>query len=315
MKRFISALTAALTAFMLIAGVCADETEQEEHLEYRDEWEVRSARELAEEKADLFSEEPVETEDSYRGKDTVCTYKEYIDTENFHEQQEYHVVDILVRDARQIRSCFSEDRFDRLTYAFLEDMVEEKNALAAVSGDYARNRSAGLVVRDGVVYREKLDRSRDIGVLYVDGSFETYTAGNVPLEEILSNSPWQCWCFGPELLDEEGHSKTKFNTDVANANPRAAFGYYEPGHYCFVVVEGRKQGASGMTMEELSRLMEMLGCEKAINLDGGRTAQIAWAGRRINEPDQDRRLNDMIYVLRESGIEELEEEYPIEIKK
>lgn len=308
MKKRFSALTAAAMTALLAAGLAAGETLPAEEWEG---WDVPSEEERAE---DIFSEVPVETENSYRASDIACTYTAYVDEENFHGRQEYHVIDIHVRDARQIRSCFSEDRFDRLTYSFLDELCEEKGALAAVSGDYARNRSAGLVIRDGVVYREKLDNTRDIGVLYMDGTFETYTAKNVPLEEILSNAPWQCFSFGPELLDEEGHAKTEFNTDVEKTNPRAAFGYYEPGHYCFVVVEGRKKGAAGMTMEELSRLMEELGCEKAINLDGGRTAQIAWAGKRINRPDQDRRLNDMIYVCRET-LPESEEMYPVEIKK
>ena len=36
-----------------------------------------------------------------------------------------------------------------------------------------------------------------------------------------------------------------------------------------VTVEGRKEGSTGVTLEELSAVMKKLGCYEAINLDGG----------------------------------------------
>jgi exopolysaccharide biosynthesis protein len=39
-------------------------------------------------------------------------------------------------------------------------------------------------------------------------------------------------------------------------NPRSAIGYYEPGHYCFIVVDGRQNGYSdGMTLDELAQTL------------------------------------------------------------
>ena len=60
---------------------------------------------------------------------------------------------------------------------------------------------------------------------------------------------------------------------VQGLNPRSAVGYYEPGHYCFVVIDGRQPGYSkGATLMQLAQLFESLGCKEAYNLDGGKSA-------------------------------------------
>ena len=52
-------------------------------------------------------------------------------------------------------------------------------------------------------------------------------------------------------------------------------GYYEPGHYCLVVIDGRAMGgSSGANMQALASLMSDLGCREAYNLDGGNSAEM-----------------------------------------
>ena len=41
-----------------------------------------------------------------------------------------------------------------------------------------------------------------------------------------------------------------------------------------VAVDGRQSSSKGMSMAELASLMQSLGCYKAVNLDGGGSAQI-----------------------------------------
>ena len=118
----------------------------------------------------------------------------------------------------------------------------------------------------------------------------------------MSRSPWQSWHFGPELLDHDGQPKTKFNTGVYGRNPRAVIGYYEPGHYCFVVVDGRQgKYSGGLDMKELSELMYTLGCVRAYNLDGGATAHMSWLDTVINSPSKDRKVHDVICVCFPKG--------------
>lgn len=245
-----------------------------------------------------FTHEVVYTENSYTSPTISLSWEEIYDTETFGKPVTYFVVDIYVQDVKQVKTTFARNgRFSPILYSTLEDISESVNAVVAISGDFASWRKKGLVIRNGEVIRTSLDNTRDVGVLYADGTFACYEVNEVPLEEILANDPWQSWCFGPSLLTAEGETKTKFNSGVTKTNPRAAFGYYEPGHYCFVLVDGRAGSYSrGVTMSELSQIMYSLGCTVAVNLDGGATARLCWNHQLINRPSKLRYLHDIIYI-------------------
>ena len=119
---------------------------------------------------------------------------------------------------------------------------------------------------------------------------------------MMARGAYQCWTFGPSLLDEEGQPKTEksqFLSTVQRANPRSALGYVSPGHYLFVTVDGRGQsGSRGMTMAELSQLMYDLGCTVAYNLDGGGTAIMAdQDGAVSNQSNDERRCSDILFIV------------------
>jgi len=133
-------------------------------------------------------------------------------------------------------------------------------------------------------------------VLYRDGVMKTFEVGTYDSEEIIAQDPWQSWQFGPALLDENGEPKTEFNSELKEINPRCAFGYYEPGHYCFVVVDGRNELYSmGATLRELAEIMHTLGCTAAYNMDGGNSAQMEFNGKTVNQNYGGRPIGDIIY--------------------
>ena len=127
------------------------------------------------------------------------------------------------------------------------------------------------------------------------------------MEDLLEEEPYQVWSFGPALLNDDGSPRTEFNTtrNLIGLHPRTALGYYEPGHYCFVVVDGRGMGASaGATMETLSRVMSDLGCTAAYNLDGGASSSMVFDGTVISRPSGGRRrVSDMILICDMPGTE------------
>ena len=69
-------------------------------------------------------------------------------------------------------------------------------------------------------------------------------------------------------------------------NPRTAAGFNElKDTLTLVVVDGRRPNHSmGMNLYELSRLMKMLGCTDAINLDGGGSSTMVIRDSVINKP-------------------------------
>ena len=147
----------------------------------------------------------------------------------------------------------------------------------------------------------------DLCVLYADGTMATYSRDAYTVQEVLDRGAVQVWNFGPALLDEEGRAKPYYDvsTTVGYPNPRSAVGYYEPGHYCFVVVDGRQEGYSyGMTIPELAQVFEGLGCSCAYNLDGGGSALMIFRHERFSRQSNgaDRNLGDILLIA-EAGEE------------
>ena len=177
-------------------------------------------------------------------------------------------------------------------------LAEENNAIIAINGDYSLARLQGPIVREGVLLRN--NSFGDVLVMYTDGSMETFSAEDFDIDAIADKGVDNVWSFGPSLLDETGKAQTEYNTTVAGANPRTAIGYYDPCHYCFVVVDGRgKDNSYGVSMQSLSAIFEQLGCKVAYNLDGGQSSLLAWdlGSQIINSPVYGGRpLGDIIYV-------------------
>lgn len=71
-------------------------------------------------------------------------------------------------------------------------------------------------------------------------------------------------------------------------HPRSAFGW-NAHHYFLAVVDGRQPGWSmGLTLPQFATYLAGLGCEEAINLDGGGSTEVWLAGEVLNRPCQGR---------------------------
>ena len=186
----------------------------------------------------------------------------------------------------------------------VEEMVAESNALFAISGDFLTYQKGGFLLRNGETYVATSNRA-SICVLYPDGTMETLIGGTYEIDDVLARNPLQVWSFGPVLLDTEGKVRDKFEVSqtVSYPNPRSAVGYFEPGHYCFVVVDGRQKGHSaGIRIPELAKIFEDLGCTAAYNLDGGGSAVMLIDQKPFSRQSNggDRKLGDIL-VITEAG--------------
>ena len=140
------------------------------------------------------------------------------------------------------------------------------------------------MIRNGVIYRANRTNC-DVCVLYYDGRMEVMPGSSFDMQQAINDGAWQAWTFGPALLDTDGSVISSFASTnrIISANPRTAIGYYEPGHYCMVVVDGRGTSA-GITLPDLSQLFYDLGCTAAYNLDGGNSSIMVWQDAVINDP-------------------------------
>ena len=81
----------------------------------------------------------------------------------------------------------------------------------------------------------------------------------------------------------------KFGDDVAAGRaPRTAIARTKQGNILLVVVDGRQQKSIGMTLTEMAILMQELGAEDAMNLDGGGSSEMVVGNEVMNRPSDGR---------------------------
>ena len=260
--------------------------------------------------ADKFSDEVIITDTSYTSPNVSITI-----THNTYDSGKtsssrgnsnsseisYYLADIYVSDISYIQTGFGQDTYGIGYTEDLNSIASRLGAILAVNGDsYGDNQSDsnGTVIRNGVLYRFSQSDNETL-VLYEDGSMEVIAAGELDEDELMNNGAYQTWTFGPSLLDSDGKALSTFDANkyITNSHPRTAIGYFEPGHYCLLVVDGRSDESGGMYLDEMAELFEELGCKIAYNLDGGYSSSMYFNGETINDPNKLRTVSDAILIM------------------
>lgn len=198
------------------------------------------------------------------------------------------VADVYINDITQLRTGMANDSYGKGQREDPLEMTKRLGAVFSMTGDNYSERSGGVVMRNGVMYSSDIDR--DVCVLNWDGTMELVRMEDFDLPEIMENGAYQIWSFGPILVDN-GKAETEFITDQLMPMRRAAIGYYEPGHYCFAIMDGN------VTLEHLADTMVTLGCESAYSLYGGRLAEMNFDGNTISTTQEiDRKCSDIIMI-------------------
>ena len=246
--------------------------------------------------AALAEDKVTVTDSSYSGPNAAFTITRYEHPEA-HPEMTYFVADVWIRKTEQLVTAFPPGG---TLFGEPVEIAQGARSILAINGDNATALGGVFTVRNGALYNNSQTRG-DICVLYCDGVMETFSPDTYSHDDILAAEPWQIWCFGPSLLDKDGKPLESFNIDksLQKRHPRTVIGYYEPGHYCLVVIDGRSDGYSeGATMRETAAIMAELGCRVAYNLDGGASSLMVYQDEIINVPSKERTIKDMI-VIRE----------------
>jgi len=242
--------------------------------------------------------EIISTETLYQSEDICVTLTKYSRPYAGEGQPPsvFYVQDVRVRYVENLKTAFAKDQYGKNITEWTKTIADRKGAVAALSGDFYGLRSTGVVIRDGVLYRDKPDD--DVLVMYGDGSMKVIAKKEFNGEQAIAEGAYQAWCFGPSLMDENGKAKSEFpGCRITYWNPRAAIGYVEPGHYVFLFAEGRTEDARGLRMELLAQIMEEMGCVVAYNLDGGQSASMYFDGEIVGTPcEGGRPVSDIIYI-------------------
>lgn len=186
------------------------------------------------------------------------------------------------------------------------DMGKRHNAILAISGDGCgfSNREVGVadfLIRNGVPaypYKEKTN-NQEIGCHMKDGSFKIINSKNfISNEQLLELGVQDSFYFSEHLIADTVVNSKLDNEYLA---PRTLLGQKPDGTWVFVVVDGRGCNDSvGMTMAESGNLMQSLGTNNAVNLDGGGSSTIAFNGYMLNTSSDgcERHVADCIYITR-----------------
>lgn len=286
----------------VLPGITAPRIQISETEKLVDAGAVQSA-ELDIESADAqnrFTQETHLSESAYSSKD-ICielSTSQYLTPEG--EPVVYHVADIYVNNIECLKTAIANDAYQRYGSEYMLNMDKRVGAICAMSGDYLTYNSSNIIIRNGQLIRDSWGTWGSLCVLYYDGTMECYDDNNpADLDYIRKSNPWQSWSFGPVLLDDKGDVIEQYSmvSNILSRNPRAAIGYYEPGHYCFVVVDGRADESAGALLPELGQIFKDLGCTKAYNFDGGGSAVMTFNHEPYSvQSSPDRKLGDIVYI-------------------
>jgi len=212
----------------------------------------------------------------------------------------YYVADVKLSDARYLKSAFAKNKFSRNTRAKTSSIAKANNAIFAVNGDYYGARDYGIIVRNGVFYRNR--PQQEMLAIFRDGDMRIYDEKEVDVKQLLDEGLLHTFSFGPGLVIDGKAVEDFSEYKIRGKNPRTGVGMIEPLHYIFITVDARQKGYSvGMTLDEFAKEFENRGCKVAYNLDGGGSATMYFNGRVINRPCDfggERSVSDILYIGR-----------------
>ena len=163
--------------------------------------------------------------------------------------------------------------------ATVSHFIKNTRAVVAINGNFFDMKNGGAVdfiKVDGKIINEnrksksgKRDFHQKAAVvihknkLFIhkwDG-IEDWESKKLKSNNIMLNGPLLIYNHQQEVLDSNA-----FNN---NRHPRTCVGVKDDGSIIMLVADGRNTNAAGLTLSELTKIMQWLGCKSAINFDGG----------------------------------------------
>ena len=213
---------------------------------------------------------------------------------------DYWVADIKIGHASQLRPAPA-DSFSSNMVMPGTAIARRVNAILAIDGDYFCYTRKGFILRQGVVYCDKLEGRRDLLLIDEDGDFHFIhnAAEGEGVTEIDGKKIINAFFFGPILVQDGKLNKDYDFDEMTSFEPcqRMCIGQVGPLHYKVVCCAAPFRGSSGMKTRAFARLVLDLGIENAYNLDGGDSTMLIFKGEKINDVDnpKTRDLADIIY--------------------
>jgi exopolysaccharide biosynthesis protein len=277
-----------------------------EHVEISDVSAYEAGQGVTSGAADIADTMAESTDSSYTSADSSISISTVV-TGSGERTVTYYVADVVLGDATVLQSAFANNSFGENITETTSATAADHDAVFAINGDYYGFRDTGIVIRNGVVYRD--EGARQGLAFYRDGTVQVYDETGTTAERLVADGVWNTLSFGPAVLEDgqvvDGIEDVEVDTNVGNHSiqgeqPRTAVGIIGTNHLVFVVVDGRSPGYSaGVTMTALADIMQDLGATTAYNLDGGGSSTMYFNGQLVNDPlgqGKERGTSDILYI-------------------
>ena len=233
----------------------------------------------------------------------------------------YYVVDITIANASQLRTesaAGGDNGFRTRQKVPVATMAKRTNAVIAMNGDYYGEHPDGLVLRQGVMFREIDETLHDLLLIDEAGDFHVILAGNRDVEEGLGNTFPATPLTHEQLTEADGKRIINgfdfgpciiLNGELVEANPRSVVHPHKsqswnpaqriclcqigPLQYRIVAV-----AHFGLSVQDFARLVLSFGpVQTAYMMDGGDSAQIVFLNKKVNNTQSTnvRAVCDCIY--------------------
>lgn len=151
---------------------------------------------------------------------------------------------------------------------------------ALVNADFCENREPirprGPIHSDGKIWIDSYSLDPRLPQQALSYLGVTYD-GNVviaPSSEYQDAKKSLKECSGGGVILIQNHEIQGGYVDTPGRDPRTAVGYTSDNVVWILAVDGRHKGVEGMTYIEMASIFKALGCEAAVNLDGGGSTQM-----------------------------------------
>ncbi|MBQ7519737.1 MAG: phosphodiester glycosidase family protein [Clostridia bacterium] len=190
-------------------------------------------------------------------------------------------------------------------------IADQYNAVFAISDDFYGyrwyNRSKGLkqgvIIRNGEIQAEEPQPANskkwpylEILALFQDGSMQVFESDEHTAKEYLEMGVIDTFAFGPILIRDGVINTELYDKSIQrylDSDPRMAMGCIEPCHYVILSIKGRTSDSNGAPMHWIAERMRSLGCQNALNLDGGGTTALYFMGDVLNKVENSQNLRDL----------------------
>lgn len=209
------------------------------------------------------------------------------------------IVDIDIKDVSQLRTARA-GRYGSKATALVTEMATRNNAVIAMNGDFFSYHSQGLVVRNGVLLRDRPTPDFDIMIIDTKGDVTVMTRPDRKMVDAFTGEILHAFSFGPALIKDGEKILEPGRCDSANKpTQRIAFCQRGPLSYSIVATEGpENDNGRGFTIAEFIDYLDAKGeYKQAYNFDGGSSSTIAFKRKKINSISsyKTRHVGDIIY--------------------